>query len=233
MTVSQMRRPEALYRYRPLPGRPRPHMDPQEADSRFKREVDAILEHSVWCSDYRAMNDPMEGYYWAEFSRNYNEAVEKFASYKMLIGLASFSETHDNELMWAHYAGNYGGICIQYQYDLLSEAFADSDWMLLQPMEYSNKLMPIADNDLVDERATIQRILLQKKQCWEYEREWRLMASLGKRLLLSGTITKIYMGERIDRDRKATLKKLVNEALPDVEFVQMKVLGYDHQWIAE
>jgi hypothetical protein len=63
MVVSQMRRPESLFRYRSL-------LDDARDDqpgARFEREVRAITESYVWCSNYKAMNDPMEGYYWAEF----------------------------------------------------------------------------------------------------------------------------------------------------------------------
>ncbi|MGY3034301.1 hypothetical protein ACVIIV_003471 [Bradyrhizobium sp. USDA 4354] len=33
---------------------------------------------------------------------------------KPKIGICCFSDTNDNELMWAHYAANYSGICVAY-----------------------------------------------------------------------------------------------------------------------
>jgi hypothetical protein len=34
-----------------------------------------------------------------------SRAVENFKNGKLEVGLASFSETHKNELMWTHYSG--------------------------------------------------------------------------------------------------------------------------------
>ncbi len=44
----------------------------------------------------------------------WRQTYREILNAKRAIGIACFTETYDNELMWAHYAHNYSGICIAY-----------------------------------------------------------------------------------------------------------------------
>jgi hypothetical protein len=62
------------------------------------------------------MNDPMEGFY-APSTRFQNQsdfrnAARRIFDEKQGVGICCLTDTHDNELMWTHYAENYRGICI-------------------------------------------------------------------------------------------------------------------------
>jgi hypothetical protein len=98
--------PPYLYRYRKI------------NSAVVYQEVDAIRETYLWYSTYKAMNDPMEGFF--EPNRrflkddNYNRASQDISYQKIQIGICCFSDTCDNELMWSHYTENYSGICIGY-----------------------------------------------------------------------------------------------------------------------
>jgi hypothetical protein len=116
---------------------------------------------------------------------------------------------------------------------MMSEEFGHTDSAILKPIVYSNEMISVGDDDLHDIRETIRRILLQKKLCWAYEKEWRLMAALREQDVLPGTVSKIYLGARIDKRQKRRLKRLVGEVFPDIEFFQMGVSGYEHIWGAE
>jgi hypothetical protein len=144
--------------------------------------------------------------------------------------LASFSETHDNELMWAHYASNYSGICLEYQYDMLSEKFGDTPQAELLPIEYSRKLFRVEEALLFDDPQTAREILRQKKSSWSYEKEWRLFTRNERQPIFPETITSIYLGLRIRDEAKAHLMGAVLEAFPEVDFYQMQVRGYRHKW---
>ena len=173
----------------------------------------------------------MEGYYWAEFSkRRQSGEVRAFKEGKLQVGLASFSEKHDNDLMWTHYAGNSSGICIEYEYSLLSESVADLNRAILVPMVYSSELIAIGDNDTNDREDAVRRILRQKKACWAYEEEWRLMADLKAQHIIDGTISKIYLGPRIDPRQKERLIEQAKGVAHAIEVLQMKVSGYEHVW---
>ena len=84
--------PRYLYRYRKI------------NDSVINQEVRTIRETYLWCSTYKAMNDPMEGFFepTRQFLKdnNYNRASRDILNQKIQIGICCFSDTCDNELMW-------------------------------------------------------------------------------------------------------------------------------------
>ena len=47
-------------------------------------------------------------------SANYRAVRSAISDRKSEIGICSSSETRDQELMWAHYAHQFSGICIEY-----------------------------------------------------------------------------------------------------------------------
>jgi Protein of unknown function (DUF2971). len=70
-----------------------------------------------------------------------------------------------NVLMWAHYAGNHKGYCVQYSNPSIS----------FLPMSYSNTSVPIYISDLLfSSRAYINRVLNTKYSSWAYENETRI-----------------------------------------------------------
>lgn len=225
-----MRRPELLYRYRSFAPSP---LD-VKPDDRFEREVAAIAKGYVFCSNYTSMNDPMEGYYRAEFSEDVRaQTVELLLNGKLRRGLACFSETNENDLLWTHYAGNWSGICIEYEYSALSESVAQVESASLFPIVYSSELISIGDESLHNKTDAIERILRRKKDCWSYEQEWRLISNIGRHKIIPETVTKIFMGSEISGTDKLKMKQQIREAGLSPDFFQMEVSGYDRNWVLE
>src|ERR1700751_5625042 len=85
--------------------------------------MEAIEEGHLFCSAYEKLNDPMEGRFSSSRllrkSPDHQAIREAIIGNKARIGICSFSEVHDNELMWAHYADHFKGICIAYSMRLL------------------------------------------------------------------------------------------------------------------
>jgi hypothetical protein len=100
--------PRRLYRYRALTRR----------GGAVDQEIDSIKNRYIYCSDFSQMNDPMEGFYETSPELRsdpmHRQAVSDIKYSKLKFGLACFSETNESVLMWAHYADNYSGICIEY-----------------------------------------------------------------------------------------------------------------------
>ena len=93
----------------------------------------------------------------------------------------------DNQLMWSHYAGNYTGICIEYDFTHI-----DGNTGFVFPVKYSNERPTLKLKDLgfqfvksengldIQQQGetdiqSILQYLLVKNECWQYEKEWRII----------------------------------------------------------
>ena len=101
--------PPYLYRYRSLTRR----------DESLRDEIRSIRDSYLYCPTFQRMNDAMEGFYdpadGLRGTEDFKQIVRRIYDAKSDHGIACFSETNENELMWAHYADNYAGICIRYK----------------------------------------------------------------------------------------------------------------------
>jgi hypothetical protein len=100
-----------------------------------------------------------------------------------------FSEKNDNALMWAHYANEHKGFCIEY--DLLKTQ--DKDFLVnLYPVIYTKMRgrVPLSLFDVsntgellpvTSDASTIDIIceMLKKSAVWDYEEEWRFVVHEG------------------------------------------------------
>ena len=94
----------------------------------------------------------------------------------------------DNQLMWAHYANSYSGICVEYDFEKMNEFIG-----FMYPVEYLKERPTVTLKDLgIDKLETdengklitsevdmsaIFSYLLAKNECWKYEAEWRIINS--------------------------------------------------------
>lgn len=92
----------------------------------------------------------------------------------------------DNQLMWSHYANSYSGICVEYDFEKMDRFIG-----FMYPVKYSSVRPTISLKDLgltkfkKDENgnlitdevdiSTIFSYLLTKNECWNYEKEWRII----------------------------------------------------------
>ncbi|WP_127754796.1 DUF2971 domain-containing protein [Devosia sp. 1566] len=179
--------PTYLYRYRPL-------------RDNLQREVQSIDENYVYCPTFSSMNDPMEGSHRLSLrmlsSATSGNAQQAVLEAQQRLGVASFSEVFDHEPMWAHYAGQFTGMCVQYHTRrLLQGLLSDVD---LARMMYSEREPTILeDRRTSDDRAKMT--LSNKTARWASEREWRIFRPEVGRASYSEkkTVTKIYLGARV------------------------------------
>lgn len=105
-TIQSYVQPTRLYRYRAL------------ENGKLEQELSAITQGYLYCSPYLDLNDPMEGSFSSSKqlrrSAKYREIKNAITDTKADIGMCSFSEVYDHELMWAHYADQFKGMCISY-----------------------------------------------------------------------------------------------------------------------
>ena len=124
------------------------------------------------------------------------------------LGLCCFSERSKNILMWAHYANNHRGFCVEY-----SRA---EGTMLAQEsslVEYSNRMPSLSIADLSPEKsaATVETLWRTKAACWRYEREWRALAPEGnKSYPARAPILSVIFGARMPKEDKELIRQALN-----------------------
>jgi hypothetical protein len=185
--------PTTLYRYREL--------------KKFDRELSAIKKATLYCGPYKDLNDPMEGFYSSSprlrESDSYSRIRQVIADEKSKLGICSFSEVHNNELMWAHYADEYRGICIAYSFNSLRHNLGDD--VEFVRMSYSDKAPTLHSKETSEYLA--KRALSSKNYKWLYEREWRMFASTG---VISyhrdRCVSCVYLGSRIDPEHSRLIR---------------------------
>jgi hypothetical protein len=212
--------PELLYRYRSLCD-----------EKALAQEIAAIKEQYIWCSTYRKMNDPMEGFYEPSIrltkDNDFTRVASEIVTEKRAIGICCFSDTHDNELMWAHYASNYTGICVGYRPQPLIDGLPDNVHLIR--LAYGNQPPPLGIHNTKVAHDAAVRILSHKKSNWHYEREWRVLGGIGRLNITSkACVRELYLGSRISSSHKDKL--LAALAKTHIRIHEMRVSGYTHKW---
>ena len=217
--------PDVLYKFVPLYD-DNTSADEREEERNLKR-FSSLERGEIWFSSRKAMNDPFEfaGIYIDELklcSSGWNpDTIAKIEQDLMdLFFLASFtSNMSDNLPMWAHYANNHAGYCVQYKVDKKEN---------VHRAMYLRKRYPIAntikkfvgygcmrnDTTVLPEKrewariefqkclALIQEIYTIKHNSWSYENEFRLLCDslpdkLGRNMSAASmglTPTDVYCG---------------------------------------
>ncbi|MFS8112044.1 DUF2971 domain-containing protein [Rhizobium jaguaris] len=168
-------------------------------DDTIDRELQAIEDAFVYCPRFSDMNDPMEGAHRTSLGsilRGSRAGLEDIAEARNDLGIASLSEVHDHEPMWAHYAGQFSGICIMFSTRKLL-AGLDDDIDLIR-MAYNEK-PPILASQKASVSDKAKLTLATKTVRWASEREWRIIAPLvGKAEYVDpAAVIRVYLGSRI------------------------------------
>ena len=217
--------PAYLYRYRPL--MPELKTGGKVRRNRLLEELDAIDRHYLFCSTYKAMNDPMEGMYKstrrARSDPEWGDMVQDIKDEKLSLGIASFSETWDHELMWAHYANGFRGICVGYNVSKLVHTLPDG--CALTRVSYGDRPHTLNVMRATNREMRARAVLSQKSVKWVYEREWRLfVATAGKTCHGPEAVAHVYLGCRIPRSNRETVTARLQTA--GIEVRRTRLHGY-------
>lgn len=205
--------PSKLYRYRSI------------RKLTIAREIEAITQGFL-CPKFSQMNDPMEGShrqsvaYLVKVPRDCRRAI---LDKRDKLGIASLSEVVDHEPMWAHYADQFKGICIEYSTQkLLSNLDDDVDLVRMAYNEEPPILLSSKETDAVKARST----LATKTVRWASEREWRLISpSVGRaEYSVISSVTKVLLGARIPAAYERTIRHEMAEL--NIPVVKMKIHKY-------
>ena len=221
-----MKLPPKLYRYRPLD------------NALLERELEALRGSYLFAPLFSDMNDPMEAFY--ETGGSSDWIVDKMLApggrktsdmYSMLsekinrLGLVSFASTHNDLPMWAYYASNFAGMCLEF--DVADLAIGDFQNEKLQQVVYARPaLSPLTFADMGHlEEAMIARIT-RKRSEWSHEREWRfLTGEAGPKCYLDDALRRVYLGPRVKPEHAEQICEVLDQR--PVEVLQGEIKGFD------
>lgn len=162
-------------------------------EEKNNKELENIKQNKLWMTNYKNLNDPFECKMLYLDRKRLEEAgwtieyANKAFDYIKDVNLiASFTTHLDDSLpMWAHYANNHRGICIEY--DVISTAN-------IYPVSYEKSRIPIATtitqaitrlshfNECHEEDSQLNFYMeilylaaIMKDKAWEYEDEYRAL----------------------------------------------------------
>lgn len=174
----------------------------------FKYTQDIFLNKRIYLPEVLQMNDPTEGLFTLELEDKNNHltkyANERYIDATKRLGIFSLSESNNNILMWAHYADNHTGICIEFDVSQQGSVFSG-----IQKINYSDKLPHIKRNQ--NETEILMQGLLNKTSDWSYEAEWRLINCANKYYQLRNEIITVIVGSRISSDNLNWVKYWIKD----------------------
>jgi hypothetical protein len=122
----------------------------------------------------KKMRKPLS--YWVANPEKFDAAFnENHESARSKVGICSLSANPHSPLMWAHYANDHRGVCVQFRLS------GDVRNMIAYPVVYDDKFPVICDPLKINAGALQHAAFLQKSSDWAYEKEWRLLSIPGAR----------------------------------------------------
>ena len=98
-----------------------------------------------------------------------------FANLRTTTGVSCFSELNDSLLMWAHYANNHRGICVEYDLLEINRQLGFTPVPIIYSDErvcFQHFNIETIENDSI---KLLLESLTTKSTDWSYEREWRII----------------------------------------------------------
>lgn len=171
----------------------------------FEYTADIILNKQLYAAHFENLNDPMEGFF--SYHSHLESLAKEIRNEKSKLKICSLSKSFDNPILWAHYANDFKGICIEIEVE------EDNPNYSIEEMNYNMGTHTIG-NGLFDENIPpfdwAKGLLTRKYKEWTYEQEVRILSF--ERIIKNGiSIKAIYLGARISEINKKVIKKIASE----------------------
>jgi len=180
-----------------------------------------LSENKIYLPSYTQLNDPLEGVSVAidlgicgQFITGSVDEEHYFVKKaKDRFKIVSFSSSYDSPQLWAHYGGNYSGLCIGFSTD---RTFHNVRKVIYSKHKPSGVRVPNGEG--LDE--VLLESFLHKEEHWSYEQEWRYIEKTDNRFLelQKEDIGCVLLGHRI----RPVFKKIILEALKDYNIPVLK-----------
>jgi hypothetical protein len=170
--------------------------------------IASLHEGYFWLSNPSDFNDPFDcNINLVEHDNNIDKKLDtKIKRNNILnIGVTCFTQVINEPILWAHYANNYQGFAIELNPDTLRINLDKSERKSsLNPVLYFDKFIKVKNTDDFAQ----EYLLTAKSDRWEYEKEWRLLATVDNKKPFNRivfyepiAIKAIYIGHRLFDDQ--------------------------------
>lgn len=195
-------------------------------DDLFEKQTEVfVLALQVGLNEFQSSEDLWSQVFYKVIHQEYidlhRNLIQKFR-------VACFTESPYSMLMWAHYANNHKGFCIEYDIPPYTKEHQQI-YHNLMPVIYSDERISILEQCICSLQqpgltATIlwdvyKYGLLMKSTEWKYQNEWRLI-SYDNLLAIDYNckffkIKKIYLGNKMDvKTRLSIIKRCNQKGIP-------------------
>ena len=152
----------------------------------FERDLESLSENYFWAPTRTSLNDPCEGFFedqnvnseldtfFKVFARGDSGTANALENVKIVLkellgfvdksGIYSLSQTPLDELLWAHYACNHTGFCVEYDLDKLMEYEKNDYRYLAVKYEDSPQKISISDIDTNEQNKILLKMLGTKSK---------------------------------------------------------------------
>lgn len=160
-----------------LPIKDLSYRGPFDDEDRLMQAVSVLMDgnHNIenyWLYD-RPLLETFKG--WMEGHSPSNEIIRGVERRFRAFGVACFTRDFNNPLMWAHYADQHGGFCVEYAVRKLGLVAANPSFSQCY-VQYVTELPHLCLSEvLFSPHQVMHRMLATKTVEWAYEREWRLV----------------------------------------------------------
>lgn len=207
----------------------------------FDRDLNSLKQNEIFAPTFKELNDPFECIYEESitnfinnieniYNQNCNEIKEQLKELmdtKDNIGIYSLAPNYTNELLWAHYAYNSQGFCVEYNLDILKEKYLTQKTVNEILVKYEEKIPILNIEDVYNKDKFLQKLFATKSSAWKYEEEYRLIFdTTGVKRYHPSALTAIYFGKNMDKSRKQTLIKELSDKDMDFYDIENKHLSY-------
>lgn len=230
--IIRLHMPEKLYKYGSF-------------QSEYWRET--VFKAKIYLSPAKVFNDPFDcrahinykkaiskGDFRERLLQHYSkdeieslseEDVQKYTIERMRekIYVFCFSEVWNSLLMWAHYANNYNGYCIEYDMTKVRDYIKTN----LFPILYEEEYIDITDYLISTNSNTGLISNLIKAKEWQYEKEWRIVKYKENPFYFRPAVKAIYLGTNCSKDDKEEILKWAKDSNRKVYNIQISKTKYN------
>lgn len=185
----------------------------------LERDLEAIFHNYFYAPNAEILNDPCETIVLTDriesqlgifdlignvtlkdSLQNFQSVLKNFMSNRKKIGIYSLSKTYSDELLWAYYANNHSGFCIEYDLEKLMEEHTSGIFYSFN-VAYASDPPQLETSDFEDTKSLLIKTSGTKSKKWEHEQEIRILTDKhGENYYFFSAVKAIYFGFRMNDD---------------------------------